>query len=76
MCIRDRLREISKFLPYAVVLGGKERWVNAMVDADRDTTPDPDAISWFHAPEDWHLQQLPQSLDALIASIQGHLFGR
>ncbi len=70
------LREISKFLPYAVVLGGKERWVNAMVAADRDTTPDPDAISWFHAPDDWHLQQLPQSLDALIASIQGHLFGR
>lgn len=70
------LQEISKFLPYAVVLGGKERWVNAMVAADRDTNPDPDAISWFHAPDDWHLQQLPQSLDALIASIQGHLFGR
>ena len=70
------IQEISKFLPYAVVLGGKERWINAMVAADKDETPDPDAISWYRAPEDWHLQQLPQSLDALIASIQGHLFGR
>ncbi|WP_296138326.1 DUF2207 domain-containing protein [uncultured Tessaracoccus sp.] len=70
------LREISRILPYAIVLGGKDRWIDAMVAADLDESPDPDAIDWYHAPGDWHLQQLPQSLDALIASIQGHLFGR
>lgn len=70
------LDEISQLLPYAVVLGGKDRWIRAMVAADRDDTPDPDALHWYRAPADWHLQQLPQSLDALIASIQGHLFGR
>ncbi|NLE98911.1 MAG: DUF2207 domain-containing protein [Propionibacterium sp.] len=70
------LQEISRVLPYVVVLGGKDRWIKAMVSADDDDTPDPDALGWYHAPEDWHLQQLPQSLDALIASIQGHLFGR
>lgn len=70
------LDEISKVLPYAIVLGGKDRWIQAMVAADEDDTPDPDAIGWFKAPQDWHLQQLPQSLDALVASIQGHLFGR
>lgn len=70
------LQQISRVLPYAIVLGGKDRWIRAMVAADDDDTPDPDALSWYHAPEDWHLQQLPQSLDALIASIQGHLFGR
>lgn len=70
------LEEISKLLPYAIVLGGKERWIQAMVNADVDDTPDPDALYWYHAPSGWHLQQLPQSLDALIASLQGHLFGR
>lgn len=70
------LEQISKLLPYAVVLGGKERWIEAMVDADADDQPDPDAISWYRAPDNWHLAALPHSLDALIASIQGHLFGR
>lgn len=70
------LSEISKLLPYAVVLGGKDRWLHAMVDADRDDDPDPRALRWYHAPEDWHLQQLPYSIDALITSIQGRLFGR
>lgn len=71
-----QLEQISRVLPYAVVLGGKDRWVKAMVAADNDDTPDPEALYWFRAPADWHLQQLPQSMDALIASIQGHLFGR
>lgn len=72
----QELEQISRLLPYAVVLGGKDRWIDAMVRADTDSTPDPTELDWYHAPEDWHLQQLPQSMDALIASIQGHLFGR
>ncbi len=72
----QELEQISRLLPYAVVLGGKDRWIDAMVQADTDSTPDPTELDWYHAPEDWHLQQLPQSMDALIASVQGHLFGR
>lgn len=70
------LEQISRLLPYAVVLGNKDRWIDAMVAADPDPLPDPVELDWYHAPDNWHLQQLPQSLDALIASIQGHLFGR
>ncbi len=70
------LAEISKVLPFAVVLGGRERWLDAMVAADPDDDPDPEALPWYHAPQDWHLRQLPASIDALITSIQGRLFGR
>ena len=70
------LEQISRLLPYAVVLGGKDRWIHALVKADPDPNPDPTELDWYHAPDDWHLQQLPQCLDALIASLQGHLFGR
>jgi len=69
--------EISKILPYAVVLGGTSRWVQALSDAD--TTPgeaDPEALNWYHAPADWHLQYLPGSLDAFVTSMNGRLVGR
>ncbi|MDF1489312.1 DUF2207 family protein [Tessaracoccus caeni] len=70
------LQELSKLLPYAVVLGGKDRWIQAMADADRDDDPDPTAISWYHAPDTWHLRDLPASLTQFIHTIQGELFGR
>lgn len=69
--------EISRVLPYAIVLGGKERWLDAMVQADEDmTTPDPTTIDWYHAPTTWHLQNLPTSLTQFITTVQGVLFGR
>lgn len=70
------LAEISRLLPYAVVLGGKGRWIDAMVRADDDATPDPTDISWYHAPETWHLQDLPASLTQFIHTVQGELFAR
>lgn len=70
------LHEISQVLPYAVVLGGKDRWIDALVAADPDGNPDAETLDWYHAPNDWHLDQLPASLDAFIAVIQGHLFDR
>lgn len=70
------LSEISEILPYAVVLGGKDRWIQAIVRADKDATADSTALDWYHAPEDWHLQHLPASLDAFVATVQGRLFGR
>ena len=71
------IEEISKVLPYAVVLGGKDRWLQAMVQADDDVdAPDPTAIDWYHAPATWHLQDLPVSLTQFISTVQGVLFGR
>ncbi len=45
-------QEISRVLPYAIVLGGTDRWLQAMVDADEDAdVPDPDDLAWYRAPE-------------------------
>ncbi|GAA1390431.1 DUF2207 family protein [Luteococcus peritonei] len=68
--------ELSRVLPYAVVLGGRERWLQALVDADDDAAPDGDDLDWYHAPETWHLRDLPGSLNAFIVTVQGQLFGR
>lgn len=76
MPVGREIAEISKLLPYAVVLGGKDRWIAAMVQADPDETPDPDAIAWYRAPETWHLQDLPASLTQFITTVQGELYGR
>ncbi len=68
--------QISSILPYAVVLGGWERWLDAMVSADDDTDADPEDLSWYHAPSDWHLSDLPASLDAFATTVRGRLFAR
>ncbi len=71
------IAEISRVLPYAVVLGGKDRWLAAMVLADEDDqAPDPTTIDWYHAPATWHLQDLPASLTQFIHTVQGLLFAR
>ncbi len=68
---------ISRILPYAVVLGGWERWLQVLVENDDDVgVPDPTDLSWYHAPDDWHLQQLPASLDAFVNAARGRLFAR
>ncbi|MGA4507910.1 DUF2207 family protein [Propionibacteriaceae bacterium G1746] len=70
------LSEISQLLPYAVVLGGKDRWIQALVAADGDDEADSTKLDWYHAPADWHLHHLPASLDAFITAVQGRLFSR
>lgn len=73
----DPYDEISRILPYAVVLGGKERWLQALADADDDPdVADPTDLSWYHAPRDWHLSALPASIRAFVTSVQGELFSR
>lgn len=69
-------QEISRILPYAVVLGGRDRWLEAMVAADRDDTPDGEDLAWYHAPGDWHMRDLPEALAAFVVTVQGRLFGR
>ncbi|MFT3970914.1 MAG: DUF2207 domain-containing protein [Micropruina sp.] len=70
------LAELSEVLPYAVVLGGYDRWLKALVDADDDPDADSTDLDWYHAPADWHLSDLPASLSRLITTIQGKLFAR
>lgn len=69
-------REISQVLPYAVVLGGAERWLDALVAADDDEDADPEDLDWYHAPTDWHLRDLPDSLQNFITTVSGRLFAR
>lgn len=68
--------QISTILPYAVVLGGWERWLQALVASDDDGDADPEDLSWYHAPADWHLADLPASLDAFATTVRGRLFAR
>lgn len=67
---------LSAVLPYAVVLGGADRWTAAIVAADGDAEADPEALPWYHAPGDWHLANLPHSLRNFLTTVQGTLFSR
>lgn len=74
---KDRqLQELSKLLPYAVVLGGKERWLRAMAVAGDDDIPDEGEVGWYRAPEGWTLAELPASLTDFVHTVQGVLFSR
>ena len=70
------LHELSEVLPYAVVLGGQERWLQALVGSDLDDAADSTDLDWYHGPEDWHLSDLPASLSRLVTTIEGKLFAR
>ncbi|MGL4832251.1 MAG: DUF2207 domain-containing protein [Propionibacteriaceae bacterium] len=68
--------ELSEVLPYAIVLGGRDRWVQAIADADDDSDPDPQDLAWYHAPQTWNLADFPASIDAFITTVTGKLFDR
>ena len=70
------LREISEVLPYAIVLGGSDRWLDAMVASDADEHPDSADLSWYHGPENWHLRDLPDSIRNFVTTVSGSLFSR
>ena len=70
------LLEISEVLPYAIVLGGTERWLDAIVAADADEEPDPDDLPWYSGPENWHLRDLPDSMKNFVTTVSGSLFAR
>ncbi|MFC7624480.1 DUF2207 domain-containing protein [Microlunatus sp. GCM10028923] len=72
----QELRELSEVLPYAVVLGGAERWLDAIVATDADEDPDSTDLSWYHGPDNWHLRDLPDSLRNFIGTVAGNLFAR
>lgn len=70
------LSEISELLPYAVVLGGHQRWLDAIVASDDDEHEDRFDLGWYHGPEGWHLHYLPDSLRNFITTVSGELFSR
>jgi hypothetical protein len=70
------LREISEVLPYAIVLGGADRWLDAMVVTDADEHPDSYDLSWYHGPENWHLRDLPDSMRNFVTTVSGSLASR
>ena len=70
------LSEISELLPYAVVLGGHQRWLDAMVASDDDADEDRYDLGWYHGPAGWHLRDLPASLKNFITTVSGQLFSR
>jgi hypothetical protein len=70
------LREISEVLPYAIVLGGTERWLDAIVAADTDADADPDDLPWYSGPPTWHLRDLPDSMRNFVTTVSGSLFSR
>jgi hypothetical protein len=72
----SELREISEVLPYAIVLGGTDRWLDAMVATDVDEHPDSYDLSWYHGPEHWHLSNLPDSMRNFVTTVSGSLFSR
>lgn len=73
----DELKEYSKVLPYSVVLGSQNRWVNAFGKADDDPgVADPNDIDWYHGPANWQLQDLPASLDNFVTTLEGRLYSR
>ncbi|WBQ04546.1 DUF2207 domain-containing protein [Kribbella sp. CA-293567] len=65
----------SRALPYAVVLGGSERWIDALVATDNDADED-EGFHWYRGPRGWHLQYLPDSLRNLTTNLTGALFTR
>ena len=70
------LEEISQVLPYTVVLGGSDRWLDALVAADTDADADATDLSWYHGPAGWHLRDLPDSLRNFVTTLTGSLFRR
>jgi hypothetical protein len=70
------LEEISEVLPYAIVLGGTDRWLDALVAADADEHPDSTDLSWYHGPAGWHLRDLPDSLRNFVTTVTGCLMSR
>jgi Predicted membrane protein (DUF2207) len=70
------LGEISEVLPYAIVLGGVDRWLDAIVASDVDEHPDSYDLSWYHGPENWHMRDLPDSMRNFVTVVSGSLFAR
>ena len=70
------LHELSELLPYTIVLGGADRWLDAIVASDTDEHADETDLAWYHGPVNWHLRDLPDSLRNFVTTVSGSLFSR
>ena len=68
--------ELGSVLPYAVVLGGADRWLDAIAAVDDPALDDATELSWYHGPDGWKLTDLPDSLRNFVRAFQGTLVGR
>ncbi|MDR1432399.1 MAG: DUF2207 domain-containing protein [Propionibacteriaceae bacterium] len=71
-----QMEQISAILPYTVVLGGQERWLDALTALDLDEDEDCEDVYWYHGPPGWHMHNLPASLRNFVTTVQGTLFTR
>jgi len=70
------LAQLSSILPYAIVIGGKDRWLQAVAAADDDAEDDSTDLDWYHGPAGWQLKDLGASLANFVTTVQGTLFSR
>ena len=70
------LAQLSSILPYAIVIGGKDRWLQAIAAADDDAEDDSTDLDWYHGPAGWQLKDLGASLSNFVTTVQGTLFSR
>ena len=68
--------QLALILPYAVVLGGADRWLQAIADTDQDEAADGDDLTWYRAGSDWNLRDLPDAVRNFVTTMQGTLFSR
>lgn len=68
------LQELSEVLPYAVVLGSAQRWLDAV--AARDLPSTESGLDWYRGPEGWTLRNAPDSLTNFVTSVTGLLSRR
>lgn len=68
--------ELASVLPYAVVLGGADRWLDGIAAINDEAADDATELSWYHGPEGWKLTDLPDSLRSFVRAFQGTLVAR
>jgi len=68
--------ELASVLPYAIVLGGANRWLDGMAAVNDAGRADAAELSWYHGPEGWQLSDLPDSLRNFIRAFEGTLVAR
>ena len=68
--------QLSQVLPYAVVLGGADRWLDGIARVNDSARADHTELSWFHGPAGWQLSDLPDSLRNFIRALEGTLVAR
>lgn len=68
--------ELAQVLPYAIVLGGADRWLDGLASVNDAQVADAVELTWFHGPEGWTLTDLPDSLRNFLRAFEGTLVAR